>query len=186
MQEHQPTPHDIELLDACLTAIETQGLSLEECLAHYPAQGEALRPLLMTAQQLRQAASVQPSAAFRQQAAARLHARIAHSGQRKSQSRFRPALLPIGLAGAFAGLILVAFAGILLMTSQPQAGESAPAPTQAQITTTPAVASTQPALSNTSAPGVIAQGDPAGDEIDRLLNQLDALNNSADSLDDQP
>jgi hypothetical protein len=59
------------LLAQCLNDIE-QGDSVQECLARYPERREELEPLLVAAQRVRRAASVAPSASFRQGARARM------------------------------------------------------------------------------------------------------------------
>jgi hypothetical protein len=61
-----------EILAECLTDIESGEASLEQCLELYPEHAQDLRPLLQTAQSVRQAPTVEPSAAFQSVAPTRL------------------------------------------------------------------------------------------------------------------
>jgi hypothetical protein len=74
-----------EILNNCLEAIERGEATAQECLTWYPEHQAQLRPLLTMAGRLSELHSVQPSAAFRSQAAARLQARLI-SGGRPPQS----------------------------------------------------------------------------------------------------
>ncbi len=65
-----------EILGECLEALEREGLTLDECLARYPEQREALRPLLSAALELRRAPEAAPSAEFQRVARARLLNRL--------------------------------------------------------------------------------------------------------------
>lgn len=75
------------ILDRCIAAIETQGQTVEDCLTEYASQRDQLEPLLRTIESLqRTRGAVQPSETFRQQAPARLQARLRQS-QRWSSRR---------------------------------------------------------------------------------------------------
>ena len=54
-----------ELLDQCVTAMQTQGRTVEDCLALYPAQQADLEPLLRLADRLQAARSLQASPGFK-------------------------------------------------------------------------------------------------------------------------
>jgi len=60
----------------CLEAIEQEMLTIEECLERYPHHREELQRLLRAAMVIRQAPSVQPSAAFESHARNRLQAKL--------------------------------------------------------------------------------------------------------------
>jgi hypothetical protein len=74
-----------EILNNCLDAIERGEATAQECLTWYPEHQAQLRPLLSMAERLSELHSVQPSTAFRSQAASRLQARLI-SGGRPPQS----------------------------------------------------------------------------------------------------
>jgi hypothetical protein len=61
-----------EILEQCLAAIQTQGLTVEDCLRLYPAVREELEPLLSLAARLQTARSLRPAAEFKVAAARRL------------------------------------------------------------------------------------------------------------------
>lgn len=65
-----------DILERCLTAIETQGWTVDECLRHYPEYQAELKAYLQTAEQFRRMREIAPSLEFRQQAVARLHNRL--------------------------------------------------------------------------------------------------------------
>ncbi len=65
-----------EILAQCLEAVESGQMSAAECLARYPEYRQPLEETLRTAQMLRAAAMVEPRAAFRRSARARLTARL--------------------------------------------------------------------------------------------------------------
>jgi len=64
------------IFDECLQAVESGRWSIEECLQHYPAQRQELEGLLKMAMHVRTAGMVEPRAAFRRSARARLSARL--------------------------------------------------------------------------------------------------------------
>ncbi|HEX8683273.1 MAG TPA: DUF5667 domain-containing protein, partial [Ardenticatenaceae bacterium] len=66
-----------EILADCLSAIQEQGRSVEECLARYPAHRAELEPLLRLAVLLEQARSVVAPSAYRQVAPARMRNLVA-------------------------------------------------------------------------------------------------------------
>jgi hypothetical protein len=70
-----------EILNNCLEAIERGEATAQECLERYPEYQAQLRPLLTMAGRLSELHTVQPSAAFRSQAAARLQTRLVSSGR---------------------------------------------------------------------------------------------------------
>jgi hypothetical protein len=70
-----------EILNNCLEAIERGEATAQECLERYPKYQAQLRPLLTMAGRLSELHTVQPSAAFRSQAAARLQTRLVSSGR---------------------------------------------------------------------------------------------------------
>jgi hypothetical protein len=68
------------ILDRCIAAIETRDRTVEDCLTEYAAQRDQLEPLLRTVESLQRIrGAVQPSETFRQQAPARLQARLRQS-----------------------------------------------------------------------------------------------------------
>jgi len=79
----QPTTID-EILDWCLDAIETQGLTVAECLARFEDHRDVLEPFLNVEAQFRFAQTVQPSDAFRQESFARLRTRLKPRSQTRS------------------------------------------------------------------------------------------------------
>jgi hypothetical protein len=56
------------ILDECLERLLVKGETLEQCLAHYPEQAAALRPLLETALTAKRASAIQPRPEFRARA----------------------------------------------------------------------------------------------------------------------
>ena len=69
---------NLELIfDECLQAVESGQWSIEECMQRYPAQRQELEALLRMAVQVRSAGMIEPRAAFRRSARARLTARLA-------------------------------------------------------------------------------------------------------------
>jgi len=61
-----------EVFEQCLAAMQTQGLTVEDCLQLHPALREELEPLLSLAARLQTARSVRPAAEFRAATAQRL------------------------------------------------------------------------------------------------------------------
>ena len=66
-----------DILDRCLVAIQEQGKTVEECLARYPAEREALEPLLHLALRLESGRTMKAPPELRRTAAARMHNLIA-------------------------------------------------------------------------------------------------------------
>jgi hypothetical protein len=96
-----------DLLSACLTAIEQGDATLQSCLAEYPAQAEALRPLLETALAARAALAVEPPLDVRDRLRVRVRAAAASGAppapqpQPVGQSRRPWAAIGAALAGVF-------------------------------------------------------------------------------------
>lgn len=66
----------------CLDAVVSGRTTIEECLRRHPGFSETLKPMLLTAAELRQMAqTVHPSASFARQAGASLQARLASSSR---------------------------------------------------------------------------------------------------------
>jgi len=61
-----------DILDHCLVAIQEQGKTVEECLARYPAEREALEPLLHLALRLESGRTLKAPPELRRTAAARM------------------------------------------------------------------------------------------------------------------
>ncbi len=61
-----------EVFEQCLAAMQTQGLTVEDCLQLHPALQEELEPLLSMAARLQTARSLRPRAEFKAAAAQRL------------------------------------------------------------------------------------------------------------------
>ena len=107
-------------LEECLQALEA-GENLEACLARYPAQAEALRPLLATIVRLEELGSVPPprSAEGAARVRAAFLAAAVHYRRAQEQRRLRRFSFPrlpgwsVGWATAAAALLLV----IVLTTS---------------------------------------------------------------------
>ena len=66
-----------DILDRCLVAIQEQGKTVEECLACYPAEREALEPLLHLALRLESGRTLKAPPELRRTAAARMRNLIA-------------------------------------------------------------------------------------------------------------
>jgi len=60
------------ILQSCLEGLDSERLSVSECLRRHKDAAEALKPLLLTAERYRQAPIIRPSAAFREAARTRL------------------------------------------------------------------------------------------------------------------
>ncbi len=113
--------------------MRTQGWTVDDCLSRFPAYRDQLDPLLRAAERLERALPAQPSAAFRQQAQARLRARLMQSQRRprvrpstQKGARVRPALGQRRLAPAFAALVAVLIAAAATTGTIYAAGDSAP------------------------------------------------------------
>ncbi|MCX7977133.1 MAG: DUF5667 domain-containing protein [Bellilinea sp.] len=65
-----------DILNECLEALESGRMTLSECLQKYPQYRQPLEELLGLAMEVRSAATVEPRAAFRRSARARLTARL--------------------------------------------------------------------------------------------------------------
>lgn len=76
------TPDFETALQNCLDAVAEGRLTVEECLAHYPAYADEIAPMLYMAESLRDARTVRPSLGFRKQAKARMQQRIAASSRK--------------------------------------------------------------------------------------------------------
>ncbi|MCP4700294.1 MAG: hypothetical protein GY862_26095 [Gammaproteobacteria bacterium] len=93
-----PTQPD-DILEWCLHKMEAEGWAAADCLAQFPDQHEELAGLLRLARNLRRAGSVRAPLTFKQQASARLQARLHSTSRpakiRKSARRWRWATLPL-------------------------------------------------------------------------------------------
>jgi hypothetical protein len=74
------------ILDDCLERLLVKGESLEQCLEHYPAQADELRPLLETALAAREASAIQPRPDFRARARYQFHSALKEMAAGKSRS----------------------------------------------------------------------------------------------------
>ncbi len=84
------TDENLEVIfDECLQAVESGRWSIEECVQRYPAQRQELEELLRTAAQVRTAGMIEPRAAFRRSARARLTARLADRPAVTNRNPFR-------------------------------------------------------------------------------------------------
>lgn len=84
------TNENLEMIfDECLQAVESGRMSIAECLQRYPAYRRELEELLTTAVQVRSAALVEPRAAFRRSARARLTARLPERPAVTNRNPFR-------------------------------------------------------------------------------------------------
>jgi hypothetical protein len=111
-----------DILEKCLEAIEIQGWSVDDCLAHYAAYRHHLEPLLKTAQRLRWGQAVSPSMAFQEQAVWRLRARLQHTDrppQKPSLGRSTPfrAGPPRFLAQPRFASVLIALLAVLVLSA---------------------------------------------------------------------
>lgn len=69
------------ILDTCLARIKTDGWSIEDCLAQYPAYRNALEGPLRIAARLGSMQAIAPSLRFKERASARLQARLQSSSR---------------------------------------------------------------------------------------------------------
>ncbi|MEW6649786.1 MAG: DUF5667 domain-containing protein [Chloroflexota bacterium] len=78
-----------EILAECLDAVESGRMSAAECLARYPDYRQPLEEALSAARMMRAAATIEPRAAFRRSARARLTARLPQRPAVTNRNPFR-------------------------------------------------------------------------------------------------
>lgn len=77
----EPVTEFDTILDTCLAKIKTDGWSIEDCLAQYPAYRDALEGPLRIAARLGSMQAIAPSLRFKERASARLQARLQSSSR---------------------------------------------------------------------------------------------------------
>jgi hypothetical protein len=77
-----------EVFDDCLERLTLGGETVEQCLARYPEQAEALAPLLRTATAVKRVALTSPRPEFRAQARAQFQVALREAASRRKPSFF--------------------------------------------------------------------------------------------------
>lgn len=75
-----------DILDDCLERLLVRGETIEDCLAAYPQQADALKPLLQTALATKKATAIEASPEFRARARYQFQAALQETASRKSRS----------------------------------------------------------------------------------------------------
>ena len=75
-----------DILDDCLERLLVKGETVEDCLAIYPQQADALKPLLQTALVTKKAIAIKPSPEFRARARYQFHTLLQETASHKSRS----------------------------------------------------------------------------------------------------
>jgi hypothetical protein len=105
-----------DILDDCLERLLVKGETLEDCLAIYSQQAEALKPLLQTALATKKAVSIEPSPEFRARARYQFHTALQETASRKSRPfsfwRFRWATVLTSIL-----IMLMASSGMVVAAS---------------------------------------------------------------------
>ena len=76
------------ILEQCLERLLVKGETIEECLASYPQQAEALKPLLQTAAAAKRIRTLEPSPEFRAKARYQFRSALQEAASRKSRPFF--------------------------------------------------------------------------------------------------
>lgn len=76
------------ILEQCLERLLVKGETIEECLASYPQQAEALKPLLQTAAAAKRIRTLEPSPEFRAKARYQFHRALQEAASRKRSPFF--------------------------------------------------------------------------------------------------
>ncbi len=76
------------ILEQCLERLLVKGETIEECLASYPQQAEALKPLLQTAAAAKMIRTLEPSPEFRAKARYQFRSALQESAPRKNRPFF--------------------------------------------------------------------------------------------------
>ncbi len=76
------------ILEQCLERLLVKGETIEECLASYPQQVEALKPLLQTAVAAKRIRTLEPSPEFKAKARYQFRSALQESASRKSRPFF--------------------------------------------------------------------------------------------------
>ena len=74
-----------DILDDCLERLLVKGETVKDCLALYPQQADALKPLLQTAAATRKAIAIKPSPEFRARARYQFHTLLQETASKKSR-----------------------------------------------------------------------------------------------------
>ena len=74
-----------DILDDCLERLLVKGETIEDCLAIYPQQADALKPLLQTALATKKAAAIEPRPEFRARARYQFHTALQEIASQKSR-----------------------------------------------------------------------------------------------------
>lgn len=104
-----------DILNECLDRL-LKGESVEQCLADYPEQADALRPLLQVAVMTKSAASIQPHPEFKARARYQFRAALQEMAEKKSRPFFQ--WLPQWATAVIVFLVLLLAGGSTMVAAQ--------------------------------------------------------------------
>ncbi len=102
------------ILNECLERLLVKGETLEQCLAHYPEQAVALKPLLETALMAKQASAIHPRPEFRTRARYQFHAALQAATAKRG---FFPLAWPRWATVVAVALVLLLAGGSTVVTA---------------------------------------------------------------------